>query len=77
MGACDDCGLDPPDALDLNSTSKTRVARNSARNTVISEPRIVSIIVFTVVVVLVTVELVVTVTGSGIEVVVEVSVTVE
>ena len=36
--ACDVCGLDPLDPLDLDPTSKTRVARNSARNTAINEP---------------------------------------
>jgi hypothetical protein len=81
MAACDGCGLDPLDPLDLAPTSKTRVARNSAKNTAISEPYSISAVVSLVVVVVVTVALVVTVTGAGIDVVVEVtsfvSVTVE
>jgi len=71
--ACDVCRLDPLDPLDLDPTSKTRVARNSAKNTAINEPKIISAIVSVVVAVVVTVALVVTVTGSGIEVVVEVT----
>jgi hypothetical protein len=36
--ACDDRGLDALDPLDLDATSKTRVARNSAKKIAISEP---------------------------------------